>query len=117
MCDRHGVLGIAVMAYDLVVGPGAQFGDAPDQLASIDFDQLPVLSRLRQRGDCAFLERISNPFEDQRFSRTEVEQALEQLRPLRRASLTEEERCLLDRLIAVLSFASHTQQELHGLAD
>ncbi len=105
------------VAYDLLVGPGTQFGEAPDQAASIDFDDLPALSRLLKRGECDFLQRISTLFEDQTFSWREVEQALDQLQPLLRAELHPDERSLLHKLIAVLSFASRTQQALHGLAD
>lgn len=105
------------MAYDLVVGPGSEHGDAPDCAASIGFDDLPALSRLIQRIDSDFLRRISHLTEDQSFDAGEVGRALACLLPLLHASLRPDERTLLHKLIDVLSFASRTQQALHGICD
>ncbi|HEX8609866.1 MAG TPA: hypothetical protein VF800_01070 [Telluria sp.] len=105
------------MAYDLVAGPGSEHGQAPDCAASIDLHDLPALARLRQRGDCDFLERISHLAEDQAFDLAQVDSALDSLLPLRHASLHPDERTLLLKLIDVLSFASRTQQGLYGICD
>ncbi|NHZ40317.1 hypothetical protein [Massilia aquatica] len=109
------------MAYDLVVGPGSEHGAAPDCAASIDFHDLPALAHLKQRarrgGECDFLERISHLCEDQAFDHGEVERALATLLPLLRAGLHPDERALLLKLTGVLSFASRTQQGVHGICD
>ena len=105
------------MAYDLVVGPGSEHGEAPDYAASIGFDDLPALARLVRRVDSDFLRRISRLTEDQSFDSAEVGRALIYLLPLLHASLHSDERTLLHKLIDVLSFANRTQQALHGICD
>ena len=105
------------MAYDLVVGPGSEHGEAPDCATSIDLRDLPALSRLVRRVDADFLRRISHLTEDQSFDSAEVGRALVCLLPLLHASLHPDERTLLHKLIDVLSFASRTQQALHGICD
>jgi hypothetical protein len=105
------------MAYDLAVGTGRKVRDSPDFVGAIEFNELAALSRLLKHGDSFFLERISNLFEDQSFSLGEVEQALAHLLPLLCVSLHPDERALLHKLIAVLSFASWKQEGLHGIAD
>ncbi len=104
------------MAYELFVATGWR---APqrDFIAVIGFDELPAFSRLIKRGDFDFLERITNLFEDQEFSLDQVNQALDSLLPLMHVMLHPDERLLLHKLIAVLSFASRRQLGLYGIAD
>ncbi|MDQ1832017.1 hypothetical protein [Massilia scottii] len=105
------------MAYDLYVGP-ANWRDGPrDHVGSVEVDELPAFSRLIKRGDVDFVERLSNLFDDQAFDLGEIERALDALLPLLHASLHPDERTLLHKLIAMLSFASRRQQGLHGICD
>lgn len=105
------------MAYDLVVGRGSKVKDAPDIVGGIEFAELPAISRLLERSDSSFLQRISNLFEDQAFSVAEVEQALPQFLPLLILDLHPDERAFLQKLISVLSYARWKQQGLYGIAD
>lgn len=105
------------MAFDLMVGTGFRIKDRPDIVGTIDFDELPQVSRLLKRVDSFFLHRVSNLFEDQQFSVDEVAQALSHLLPLLTESMPDAERAMLHKLIAVLSFAQLRQQSLLGVAD
>jgi len=106
------------MAFDLVVGKSNKVKDAPDIVGELDFHELPAFSRLILRVDSFFLHRISNIFEDQSFSLAEIEQALAHLMPLLPLrQLDQDERGLLHKLIAVLSYAKWKQQPLYGVAD
>ncbi|MDR2299462.1 MAG: hypothetical protein LBE30_14115 [Comamonas sp.] len=105
------------MAFDLMVGTGWRVKDQPSMVGTIEFDELPQLSRLLKHHDCFFLHRIANLFEDQQFSLAEVAQALEQLLPLLTQPMPNAERAMLHKLIAVLAFAQSRQQPLFGVAD
>ena len=105
------------MAFDLMVGTGWRVKDQPSMVGTIEFDELPHLSRLLKRQDCFFLHRISNLFEDQQFSVAEIAQALDQLLPLLTRPMPEAERAMLHKLIAVLAFAQSRRQPLFGVAD
>lgn len=105
------------MAFDLVVGTGFRVKDRPSIIGAIEFDELPEISRLLKRVDSFFLHRISNVFDDQQFSVDEVAQALAQLLPLLTEAMSEAERAMLHKLIAVLAFAQQRQQTLFGVAD
>ena len=105
------------MAFDLMVGKGSKVKDSPDIVGSIEFDELPSLSRLIKRLDSGFLHRVSNLFEDQVFSVADVTGALDELLPLLTQSLEADERAMLHKLIAVLAFAQARRQNLHGIAD
>ncbi|MDM5176181.1 hypothetical protein PO883_03115 [Massilia sp. DJPM01] len=105
------------MAYDLYVGPG-NWRDGPrDHVGSIDFGELPAFARLVKRGDDDLIERMSKLFDDQAFDLGDIERALDALLPLLHASLQADERTLLHKLIAVLSFASRRQQGLFCISD
>jgi len=106
------------MAFDLVVGTSAKRKVASAFVGSIEFNELPAISRLLLRVDSFFLHRISNLFEDQSFSPEEVDQALTHLLPLLPlAQLHPDERSMLHKLVAALSYARWKQQPLHGVAD
>ena len=105
------------MAYDLVVGKSPFIKDAPKIIAGIEFDELPALSALCKRKDSFFLYRICNLFEDQSFSPEDVEQARQHLHPLLFEQLKPNERAMLHKLIAVLSYASAKKQNLFGVTD
>lgn len=106
-----------VMAYDLVVKKTRQIRDKGDLVGSIDFDELPSISRLIKRCDASFLHHISNICQDQSFSLAESEKALSLLFPLLTETLREDERAMLHKLIAVLSYAINKKQNLYGVAD
>ena len=105
------------MAYDLVVGTSSKVKDAPEIVGKIEFNELPAISRLLQRADLFLLNRISNLFEDQAFSLEEIHQALSQLLPLLVLELHADERAMLHKLIATLSYAEWKQLGLYGVAD
>lgn len=105
------------MAFDLTVGTGWRAKDQPSIVGAIEFDELWQISALLKRVDSFFLHRISNLFDDQQFSIDEVTQALGDLLPLLTQPMPEQERAMLNRLIAVLAFAQNRQQSLFGLAD
>lgn len=105
------------MAYDLVVGRGSKVKDAPDIVGGIEFAELPAISRLLERVDSSFVQRISNLFEDQAFSVAEIEQALPQLLPLLTLDLRPDEEAFLHKLISILSYAKWKQLGLYGIAD
>lgn len=105
------------MAYDLVVGRGSKVKDAPDIVGGIDFAELPAISRLLERIDSSLLHRISNLFEDQEFSVSEIELALTEFLPLLTLDLHPDERAFLQKLISVLSYAKWKQLGLYGIAD
>ncbi len=105
------------MAYDLVVGRGSKVKDAPDMVGGIDFAELPAISRLLERIDSSLLHRISNLFEDQAFSVSEIELALTEFLPLLTLDLLPDERAFLQKLISVLSYAKWKQLGLYGIAD
>ena len=106
------------MAFDLVVGTSNKIKDAPVIVGGIEFNELPALSRLILRVDSFFLHRISNLFEDQSFSLDEIDQALAHLLPLLSLrQLHADERNMLHKLVAVLSYAKWKQHPLFGVAD
>jgi hypothetical protein len=105
------------MAYDLVVGVSNKVKDNPEIVGSIEFNELPYLAALVKMKDSFFLQRISNFWEDQRFSPEELEQAREHLHSLLLQKLKSEERNLLHKLIAVVSYAVVKKQNLFGVAD
>lgn len=105
------------MAYDLVVGRSNKVKDSPVVVGSLDFYELPAISRLLKRVDSFFLHRVSNLFDDQAFSPDEVEQALSHLLPLLVQPCQPDEQALLHKLISVLAYAKHQQQSLYGVAD
>ena len=105
------------MAFDLMVGKSSKVKDSPDIVGSIDFDDLPAISRLLQRVDSFFLHRVSNLFNDQAFSTEEIEQALRHLLPLLTKQCKPDEQAILHKLISVLAYAKSKQQSLYGVAD
>ncbi len=105
------------MAYDFCVGKSRFVKDDPRLVGAIDLNEYPELCRLASRKDCFFLNRISNLFQDQSFSLLELINAQAQLLDLLPIELTEKERVLLHKLISVIAYALHVQQELHGVAD
>lgn len=105
------------MAYDIFVGPENRDAGKRDYVGSVDFHELPAFSRLVKRGDLEFVERMSNLFEDQTFTPEAIEHALDTLLPLMCATLQPDERHLLHKLIAMLSFASRRRRGLYGIAD
>ncbi|MBL8509478.1 hypothetical protein [Chitinimonas sp. JJ19] len=106
------------MAFDLVVGTSNKPKGASVIVGGIEFNELPAISRLLSRVDSFFLHRISNLFEDQSFSPEEVDQALTHLLPLLAlGQLHPDERSMLHKLIAALSYARWKQQPLNGIAD
>ena len=105
------------MAYDLVVGKSSKAKDAPDIVGGIEFHELSAISALTKRIDSFFLNRVCNLFEDQDFSLEEIEQAREHLHPLLIEQLKPEEKAMLHKLLAVLSYASAKKQPLFGIAD
>jgi hypothetical protein len=105
------------MAFDLVVGKSSKVKDSPVIVGSIDFQDLPAISRLLKRVDSFFLNRVSNLFEDQAFSTEEVDQALAHLLPLLTSPLQPDEQALLHKFISVLAYARDKQQSLYGVAD
>ena len=105
------------MAFDLLVGKGSKVKDSPDIVGSIDFHELPAVSRLLKRIDSFFLHRVSNLFEDQAFSTEEVDQALTHLLPLLKEKLQADEQALLYKLVSALAYAKAKQQSLFGVAD
>ncbi|GLR11595.1 hypothetical protein GCM10007907_03850 [Chitinimonas prasina] len=106
------------MAFDLVVGTSSKYKGASAFVGSIEFNELPAISRLIARVDSFFLHRISIFFVDQSFSPEEVDQALTHLLPLLTSGqLHPDERSMLHKLVAALSYARWKQQPLHGIAD
>lgn len=105
------------MAYDFVVGWRSRRPDSSEHVGAIDYRDMTALAALMQRSDCFFLARLTDIYKDQSFSSGEVRHALAQLLPLMCTSLSGDERVLLDKLIAVLCFASHKDDGLHALAD
>lgn len=105
------------MAYDLLVGKGKRAKDGGEFVGSIELDELPAISRLLKRQDSFFVHRISTFFEDQAFSLEEIDQAQAQLLPLMLLKLGDDERAMLHKLIAVLTFAQSKQLGLYGIAD
>lgn len=105
------------MAFDLMVGKPSKTKDMSETVGCIDFNELPALSGLLERTDSFFLHRVSNLFADQTFSEEEVTQALTHLLPLLIQSLKADERALLHKLIAVLSYAQEKGLYLYGVAD
>ena len=91
--------------------------DAPDIVGGIEFNELPAIAALAQKIDSFFLNRVSNLFEDQAFTVEEVEQAREHLHPLLMEQLKPEEKAMLHKLLAALSYASAKKQPLFGIAD
>lgn len=106
------------MAFDLVVGMSNKIKGSSVIVGSIEFNELPSISRLILRVDSFFLHRISNIFEDQSFSLDEIDQALGQLLPLLpMKQLHPDERGMLNKLVATLSYAKWKQHSLFGVAD
>ncbi len=105
------------MAYDLAVGKSNKVKDNPVLVGSIEFDEFSIICSLAKKSDNFFLHRISNLFEDQTFQESELEQAKESLLRLLPGSLPENQRILLHKLIAVVSYALHAGEPLHGIAD
>lgn len=105
------------MAYDLLVGKGKRAKEGREFAGSIEFDELPAISRLLKRRDSSFLYRVSTFFEDQTFSLEEIAQAQAQLLPLMLLKLGDDERAMLHKLIAVLTYAQSKQLGLYGIAD
>lgn len=105
------------MAYDFVVGWRSKRADSSEYVGAIDYGDMTALAALMQRSDSFFLGRLTDIYKDQSFSSGEVRQALAQLLPLMCAGLSAGERTLLNKLIAVLCFASHKDDGLHALAD
>lgn len=106
------------MAFDLVVGISNKIKGSPVIVGGIEFNELPAISRLILRVDSFFLHRISNIFEDQSFSLDEIDQALAHLLPLLPVmQLLPDERGMLNKLVATLSYAKWKKHSLHGVAD
>lgn len=105
------------MSYDLVVGISDKIKDKAEIVGTIDFDELPILAKLAKRIDSSFLSRICNLFEDQSFSIEETSLAINQLYPLLIEKLDVDEKNMLHKLIAVLSYANYKNQKLFGVAD
>jgi hypothetical protein len=102
------------MAFDLTVGETIE---SPTIVGGIDFRELPTLARLRKRVDSFFLNRISNIHDDQSFSVSKVNQALDHLLPLLTEEYPSDEKDLLHKLISVLAYARQKGQSLHGVSD
>lgn len=105
------------MAYDFVVGKSPYKKDCPTVVGGIEFEEYPYICALLKRTDNFFLTRISNLFNDQSFSLEELEAAQASLSDLLVEKLTDNERNLLHKLIAVICYALCKRQQLHGVAD
>ena len=105
------------MAYDLVVGKSKLVKDAPDIVSSIVFDELKTIASLSKKVDCVFLNKISHFFSDTTFTLIEIQAAINALNPLMLQTLTEAEKHMLHKLLAVLGYANTKQQNLFGIAD
>jgi hypothetical protein len=105
------------MAYEFLVGTSRKSSSSYRWVASLEFDELPAVSRLMKRIESTFLQRVSNLFDDQVFSVDEVRDALAELLPLMENELHTEERILLHKILAVLGYANWKQQCLFGAAD
>lgn len=105
------------MAYDLVVGKSNQIKDRPLVVGKIEFEEYPTLSRLLKKRDTSFLRRLTNLFQDQSFGLQELQQAQIHLFELILTKLEDDERAFIYKMLAILSFALHQEQSLHGVAD
>ncbi|GAB6140394.1 hypothetical protein JCM14076_11230 [Methylosoma difficile] len=105
------------MAFDLTVGKPSKTKGTSETVGCIDYNELPALSGLLEHTNSFFLHRVSNLFVDQAFSEEEVAQALTHLLPLLTQPLKADERALLHKLIAALSYAQEKQLGLYGVAD
>lgn len=105
------------MAYDLVVGKSPKVKDNPAICAGIDFSEYPLLCGLAKESDSQFLYRISNLFQDQAFSLSELEEARGELFSLLPQDFEREKKGFLYRMVAVVCFALYKQQPLFGVSD
>lgn len=105
------------MAYDLMVGKGIRAKEAPIIVASIEFDELPIICALLKKQDHFFLNRMTNLFEDQSFSVEELQQAKTHLLALLPLSLECSQKALLHKFISVVCYAVDKDQPLFGVAD
>lgn len=105
------------MAYDLVVGKSKYTKDNPIIVGHIDFDEYLSLCSLAKKHEINFLHRLSNLFDDQSFSTTELKQAIQSLLLLLPTKLSVQERNLAHKLISVVSYALNENEPLHGVAD
>lgn len=105
------------MAYDFFAGAEDRRTGMHAYVGSAGFDELPAFARLVRRGDVDIVERMSNLFDDQTFDPGAIERGLDALLPLMSSTLHPDERHLLHKLIAILSFASRNRQHLHGISD
>jgi hypothetical protein len=106
-----------IMSYDFCVGVSRFIKDNPIMIGAIEMNEYPELCALEKRKNSFFLNRIMNLFQDQSFSVNELTQAQVHLLELLPMALTHKEQLLLHKLIAIVAYALHAQQELHGVAD
>ena len=102
------------MAYDLQVRRGRE---QPELIAQIDFHEIASLCRLLSRTDSAFLQHIAGYYDDLSLDQAGIELALNQLLPLLPQDLRADEKAVLHKLVAALSFAKWRGLDLLGLAD
>lgn len=105
------------MAYDLVVGKSPQIKDNPVICGGIDFSEYPMVCGLAQESGSQFLDCISNLFQDQAFSLSDLEDARSELFALLPKDFEHGKRAVLYKMTAVVCFALYKQQPLFGVAD
>lgn len=106
------------MAFDLAVGKTQFIRHNPIILASIEFDQLPLINSLYKKYNGTLLRNLCNHYENFTMQGTTLEESREQLyQVIEKSDLIESERAFIYQLIAIASYALDRNLPLHGITD
>ncbi|MBK1791636.1 hypothetical protein [Persicirhabdus sediminis] len=105
------------MAYDFVIGKSALVKDEPVIFGSIDFDDMPAVSRIAKNHKNWFFEGLQDIFDDRTYCISELQEAAQFIDQAILSETHKDDLSMLYKFSAMVSMAIRMHYPLHGLAD